>query len=204
MRIHLPEGIGMRRALFGLTGLLVAAAAEAQPDFRLDTRPEALVAEYREVIGGIASEDPGPRVSLFGGGRVEVHVPAYLKGAGDFELELGPAALRAFVADLIDLGLVDFDPAAARAAIRARETGAAELFESSDPSTSEFRLELESFSAPGRAPGTVRKQIRWVGLSEAAERHPEAPGLRRLELARQRFEAFRTHPDLRAVEPEEE
>lgn len=197
MRRALPS------ALLCLAGLALAAAAGAQADFELAADPGALVAEYREEIGGLAGPQGVRSVRIHAGGHVEVRIPAYMKGAGDYEAELTPAELRSFVAELIRLGLADFDPERARAALRQAQKASAELFESSDPSISEFRLELAGYTRPGAVRRPLQQKVRWSGLRQHAERHPGLKEVRGLAEAQRRFEAWFEHPGLRRAAPEE-
>lgn len=176
--------------------------ATAQDRFGLSSDPNAVVIEYLERIGGIESDDPGPSVQVFANGRVLVHIPGLMKGAGDFETQLSSGQLHALVRRLVNGNLVEFDGRVAREhRQRARERSSV-LSVTTDGSTIEIALHLDRYTP--RGPGAlerrgVSKRISWYGLRHDAAHYPEVPEIHDLALSQQTLEALIKRSDLRPV-----
>ena len=181
----------------------------AQPD--ADTRPErfvhstdpaAVVVAFSERFGAIGDADPGPRLRVFGDGRVEVHYPHYMKRAGDWRLQLTTAELRALVGGLVDRGLAEFDVARTRERKRAKRDqarAAGSLFAVSEASAIHIELQLDRYRPADTAKPEIRnlrKVIRWTELRADARRYPGISELSELAAAQTDLLAVMERPDL--------
>jgi len=189
----------------GLVGLwavparvLAGAATVIEPA----RRPDVIVVSYREVLGEIGGADRGPTLAVYGDGRLVAHYPPYMKRAGDYEQWLAPAELDGLLRSLADKGVLEFDPAATRAAAAARQRagaghGPVTVFEATDASTTVIEVAVDRYrpAAPGaREVRNVSKRVVWQGLRTDAERHPDVPALRDLAAAEQELRALRERP----------
>jgi hypothetical protein len=209
----------MRRSLVCLSGWLVLAhaaaclaaivAAEVTSTtgalYELSNDPADVVLIYRHVLA-VRDEDPGPSMTLHGDGRVRVHVPHYMKNAGDYELRLAPGETTALVGAIVDAGVVEFDPAAVRRACRsidverAKEGKLAAIIEES---STVIELHLERYTPAGTS-GTVErnlsKTVRWSGIAAHARQYPEVGPLQALAGVAAQLEAIMTREDRARVE----
>lgn len=179
-----------------------AGTAAAEDRFGLGSDPNAVVIEYLERIGGIESEDPGPSVQVFANGRILVHIPDFMNGAGNYETQLNSSQLHALVRRLVNGNLVEFDGRLARDNRRRAIEQSPVLSATTDGSTIEIALHLDRYTA--RGPGAlerrgVSKRISWYGLRHDAAHYPEVPQLHDLALSQQLLEALIKRSDLRPV-----
>lgn len=188
--------------LLGLLLLFGAASATAQ-SVDYDRSGESVVLRYQEVIGGLAAEDPGPRVEVFGDGRVLVHYPDYMKQAGTYETRISPAEVDALIAEAVAGGVVDFDRAATEAAVneaqaqqrlRKRASGETILIDVSDPSTTV--IEATVIPVGGKRAAKTVGSARWTGLARDAERYPEVKSLRDLAGVEKKMRGLMQRDDL--------
>jgi hypothetical protein len=147
-------------------------------------------------------------VQIYGDGNALVHVPDYRRNPGDFKTKLSPAEMDNLMATLVANGLLDFDAAAVKQAVRdarqQRGGGAAEvLTESTDPDVTTIELRVRRNTAPGAGAGggaaEVTKVVRWVGLKRDAQQFGEIAAIRKLAAASERMEAVMERPDLQPV-----
>jgi len=179
-----------------------AGAATAQDRFALSSDPNAVVIEYLERIGGIESEDPGPSVQVFANGRVLVHIPELMNGAGDFETQLNSGQLHALVRRLVNSDLVEFDGRVARENRQRARDQSPVLSTTTDGSTIEIALHLDRYTPRGAGAlerRGVSKRISWYGLRHDAAHYPEVPEIHDLALSQQALEALMKRSDLRPV-----
>ncbi len=62
--------------------------------------PDHLVMSFTRTHDMIAENDPVPLARVFGDGRVLVHIPAYMHGAGDYQMYLDDAEVRALIEEV--------------------------------------------------------------------------------------------------------
>ena len=195
--------------LLALAVLMPAPAAHAQapaayaepggPLIEYLADPQHPVVAWSERIGEIDDPDPGPSVRVLGDRRLLVHVPHYMRGAGDYSAQLSQAEMDGLLRSLIGRDLLEFDEEATR--LQKRTVGAfAPATNVSDRSQSEFVVRLERFRAAGPGGRTilrVHKRIRWSGLRSDARLYPELAALQNLALAERELRALMDHPGLR-------
>jgi hypothetical protein len=207
------RGMRLLMASYALAAALLATRAAAAPlaagapTVEPARRADAVVVVYRELLGEIGGADRGPTLTVYGDGRTVAHFPVYMTRAGDYEHRLTATELDALLRSLADKGVLDFDGASVRNAVRAAEaagqararaTGApVELFEASDASTTVVEVAVDRYvpGAPGaRAVDHLSKRVAWTGLQLDAERHRDVAALRDLAAAEQELRALRDRP----------
>lgn len=199
----LMTALGVLASAAGV-GAAPLAGGGAVPVVEPIRRADVAVVVYRELVGEIAGPDRGPTLTIYGDGRAIAHYPVYMKRAGDWERRLPPSELDALLASLAAKGVLDFDPAAVRAATRAsgasalaraRATGQpVALFEASDQSTTSIEVRVARYvpATPGaRVRDDVSARAAWTGLRVDAARHPDVPALGDLAAAEAELRAVR-------------
>ena len=184
--VHLAVG------WLALTLLLGGAAAGAE--FRHASGADDVVARLTIRSG----ERPGARMlTVYGSGRVHAHYPAYLKNAGDREIQLSPAELDALLRQLTATGLPEFDAAAVKAECAAIEAGRGELRAAPGADWIELELNLDAYRrGAADAPRDVRQRVVWRGLPQDVARFPEVEALGDLKAAQAALRALLARPDL--------
>jgi hypothetical protein len=166
------------------------------------SRDDGVIVEYSQVFPQIAGADRGPRMRIHGDGRVEVHYPAYMKRAGDYQLTLTAEELDALVASLIEQGLMEFD---AQAELSRAHDGAdpeGVISTVADAATTIIDLRLQRH-APGNtdapATRTVRKRIVWRSPDETAETASDGAAVQKLGAAERELLEVMERADLEKV-----
>jgi len=178
-----------------LLGAVLAAAADAQPDYARD--PGTVVVRFQEIHGEIDAADAGPSVEVRGDGSARVRYPAYMRRAGDWTTRLDAAEMDRLIGLLVGAGLLDFDAAAvarAKEARAARPTAGgrpADRYVVLDASTTVIELHV----------GAVARTIRWQGLRGDARRYPGLAALQGLAEAQRELLHLMERPDLTRVGP---
>ena len=97
--------------------------ASIQPVFLFATDNAASdpVIHYQQNIHMLSAVDDLPSLRVFGNGRVLVHYPAYMKKAGDYEMQLNDAELVNLIQSLSSNGVMDFVEAKVKAKKQAFE-----------------------------------------------------------------------------------
>ena len=89
--------------------------------FATDNAASDPVIHYQQNIHMLSAVDDLPSLRVFGNGRVLVHYPAYMKKAGDYEMQLNDAELVNLIQSLSSNGVMDFDEAKVKAKKQAFE-----------------------------------------------------------------------------------
>lgn len=178
-------------ALAESTAAGAALPAGAGPTFDYARDATTIVLRYSRLPGEVGELDRGSTFTLWGDGRAVVHVPAYMRRAGDHELVLEDEEVQRLLRFVLGKGVLEFEPEAVRRRMdriveKRREgagSGTVELFESVDADTTLLELDLKRYRPAGRLAAMaapVRKTLAWYGLAADVERFPEVPALRRL------------------------
>ena len=132
--------------------------------------------------GLIQDPDPTPFVTVFPNGRVVIHYPAYMKKAGDYELNLEDEELQQLLGSfadqsMLDLELNDLNMLAAEAVA---EEGPEELPNTHGVSTV-VQIRAESFTPDGEEEATLEDVSTGLMVQDLASRAEVAPGARLLQ-----------------------
>ena len=176
-----------------------------QPVFHFSANAGEPVIEYNLVHGMIAQPDPVPLLRVYGDGRVHVHIPAYMKQAGDYELFFNQIELNELLRQLDDNGIMTFDKAAVMQERRQLETArfaaTGELFYISDHTDTIINVRLNQYQ---RTPSSQRihgfnKQFVWRNLKQDARRYPASQAITRAATAATILNELCTHPGLQKL-----
>ena len=192
-----------RRLLAGSLLALAASAGAQSADWQVshEARSDRVVLRYREHFQELRSAaDPGPELVVRGDGRATLHVPPYMKRAGDYELDLSQAELRELLRDAVRRGLFDFDAAKVRddrrRSQRQRRSRGEPLHERSEDAVTQIELSLTSLRSPdGRQRRDVEVRVEWPGVRGDARRFPEVRALTDLGAFERQLRAFLDRPD---------
>lgn len=194
-------------ALAGAAGLDGSAGAAR---FAFPTESDFLVIEYSMHHDELAENDPTPLLRIYGDGSVLVHVPRYMKGAGDYRLQLSRERLRALVSSLASYGVLDFDGERTKqvtaAAEIARHQRDGSFVHISDTSWTRLRVRLEQYDPLGTgldADGLDRR-IAWPNLGWHLEHYPQIESLQGLAAGERLLRSFLDHQSLTAVDGPED
>ena len=100
--------------LVAIVGASLPAAGQQASDlsarrFVYPASPDAVVVTFSERFDALEDADLGPTLLVFGDGRAEIHYPAYMARAGDWQVQLSNGELRTLVQGLVDRGVAEFD-----------------------------------------------------------------------------------------------
>lgn len=199
--------------------LALACAPEAPPpptaargSFAYGTAPEAAadeapLLELSYEGGLIKNPDPTPFVRVYPGGRVLIHYPAYMKRAGDYELQLGEREIEELLSSFATPEVLDAEPetlAAMAAEVRAEEGLVEPVDDHGVAAVVEIRA--ESFTPAGADEPTLLDVERRLVAQELPpaelEVAPRFQALSDLATGVRALEALAARPDLEPVAPE--
>lgn len=186
LALLVPLDVGTVAAQEGEPGEVVTYARGA----------EEVVVSYLEALGEIEDEDPGPSLKVYGDGRVLVHYPAYMKRAGDYELQLSDSELDALMRSLVSKGVLDFNEAAARASTEeVLETARAEQREVT------YRSDASVISIEVNA-NQVERSVSWRDLRQDAVLFPQVMAIQDLAAVHRELRQLMEREDLTPIENE--
>ena len=188
--------------VFVLTTVVWTVAVPAQLSYEVSSSPDVVVLQLSQDVG-IRAADETPLVRIYGAGRVVVHFPDYMRRAGDYELELSPAAFEDLVGAAVKT-MLPFDSTATEALVVALEEEARDeglLFSVSDEAMTTLEVRVERYRPEGAAEdvGESVKRVVWTGLGSDAERFGDVVALRDLAGVYRQLLTLTEHPDLEAV-----
>ncbi|MEM7481972.1 MAG: hypothetical protein AAF481_12425 [Acidobacteriota bacterium] len=182
--------------------------SEAQQQARIAFPPAAnhLLVEYTVLHDELEENDPVPLLRIFGDGRALVHIPRYMRGAGDFQMNLDPGELDALVRSFEENGVLAFD--GERLADQKRLADQARLAEEqaelhiSDTSWTllTIRLSLYDPAGNGLVESGLEREIVWPDVAWQAENYLQIRGLQGLAAAERGLRALLSDPRLTATE----
>ncbi|MEN8206219.1 MAG: hypothetical protein ABFS24_09425 [Pseudomonadota bacterium] len=177
-------------------------ADTSYPAFRYSETAAEPVIEYNLVHDMLAEPDSESLLRIYGNGRVHVHYPAYMKKAGDYELQLGKAELNTLIRSLANDGIIDFDHGAAierRKQIEAQQLAATgTLYYISDTTETVIEIRLDEYQrgTSVKRIANLEKRFTWKNLEQDARRFPNMTELQRAEEGVQKLHGLLDHPDL--------
>lgn len=182
-----------------------APANDSEPQFEYSTQASTPVIEYTLNHEMLAEADAEPLLRIYGNGRVHVHVPVYMKNAGDYELHLNRNELDAFVSTLSRDGVIDFDRASTREKLRRlkvkkRATNGT-LWEVSDVTETVIQVNLNRYqrNAASTPVKDLKKRFTWKSLQMDSRRYPESNEVQRAAASAQMLHAVIRRPDLKRM-----
>ncbi len=188
--------------LFVLNLMTIGVSGGAVFDYPRDAG--YVVIEYTQTLDMILDADPEPQLRIYGDGRVLVHYPAYMKRAGDYEMQLTDAELQQLLNSLDQKGLINFDRSkvlqlkSQSAARIAASSGNNIVTTRSDDSRTRININLDAYSTVfSRAPQTnIRQVVKWKNLRWDAQTYPDVAELQNAAAAEQVLRDLLTHRNL--------
>lgn len=176
-----------------LAGLFGACLAQAAVPCAATAEPAM---ELRVVATALAPElDRSLVVAVFDDGCVRVHRPAYRRDAGDFRLDLAPAALETLKRATGQPALQTFDTKRIRADLVAaqskRTTGQGQPQRDSEPDADRYELRWRD--------GAKRGSAAWNGLPYAAKTAPDNAALQAFAAAASALQALSERSDAQRI-----
>ena len=176
-------------------------SAQAQEIIQVVRSPSNLVIKLKEHIGEIDFSLEAPSIEIYGDGLVLVFYPVYMKRAGRYQMQLSDQQLDALLNDMHNKRIPDFNREVVKqnmttAAARQAQSGV--LYYSSDPSTTIFELNLESYSPDlsTKTPAPISQKIIWSGLRSDARQFPEIQAVQSLYETHLQLLTLMEHPNL--------
>lgn len=175
-------------ALSAATALGAATALAAEPLLTLEQRS-----------GSVAGPDTTTVVEVYEDGAVLVHLPAYLKAAGDYRTQLSPRELDRLLSVVGDQQLTEVSAASIA---EAKSSAGAQRRSSAAAGASEVRYVITDPDATTltiREPGGARaatRTISYLGVHNDAVAWPEVDELARLDAAVTAIAALAARGDL--------
>jgi len=209
----LQPGFALRLCFFAFVasavllspGSRAALANGMLPQFQYSTQASTTVIEYNLVQEMLAQPDAEPLLRIYGDGRVHVHVPAYMKNAGDYEIQLNRNELDAIVLALSRDGVIDFDHSSTRKTLsrlnaqRRATTGT--LWQVSDVTETVIEVNLDRYQRnPASTPvNGMKKRFAWKKLQQDARRYPESIAIQRAAASARMLHAVIQRTDLKRM-----
>ena len=175
------------------------------PQFQYSAQASTPIIEYNLKHEMLAEPDAEPLLRVYGNGRVHVHIPAYMKNAGDYEIQLKRNELDALVLALSQDGVIDFDHRSnhenlSRLKAQRRVT-TGRLWHVSDVTETVIDVNLDRYQRdPASIPvNGLRKHFSWKSLQLDARRYPESTAIQRAATSARMLHALTQHPDLKRM-----
>ena len=185
--------------------LCLAAATQAQSNSELVVRANgtAPVITFTREHGMVKGVDDTPMLRLYADGLVAIQIPAYMKGAGFYELQLQRPEFDALLREFDAAGLMRFDPKAAQgrkaAAAASHRASSGERFITMDSTTTRIELEFSSYGSASGALSRIDRTIEWADLAIDAERYAQLDELVALAAVEKRLLGLANDARRRAV-----
>ena len=163
-----------------------------------------VVVEYTQTLDMILDADPEPQLRIYGDGRVLVHYPAYMKRAGDYEMQLTDAELQQLLNSLEQKGILKFNRSkvlqlkSQSAARIAASSGNKIVTTRSDDSRTRININLDAYtSVLSSVPQLdIRQEVKWKNLRWDAQEFPDVTELKNAAAAEQVLRDLLTHRNL--------
>lgn len=174
--------------------------------FRFSADAVRPLLHYQQHVHLIAGTDDRVDIKVFGNGRVDVHVPVYMKRAGDYTLQLDDAELMALMRSMSSKGLMDFDKEKVKQrrdskmqAMRQR----GELYTISDAMDSIVDIQLDEYQRNNRSKKikAFSKRFKWKNIEQDAKRFNDVPAITDADAALRQLRALMRDPRLVRVQP---
>ncbi len=133
------------------------------------------IVHYQQNIHMLSAVNDRPTLQVYGDGRVLVHYPAYMKKAGDYEMQLEAVELIDLLHSLSDNGVMDFDTKKHKAGRKAEKQSLkakGQYFAISDTveTVVEIRLDEYQKNNSSKKISNFYKKFEWDNLEHDAKR----------------------------------
>lgn len=140
------------------------------------------IISYQQDIQMLSATGDMPSVKVFGNGYVLVHLPLYLKKAGDYEMTLSEAELKALLRSMAGKKMFDFNKAAIdlnKKNYKKKLKNKGQYFEISDSLVTTIDLQFDEYQKNSSSPviKNYRKNIRWKDIDHDMKRFSSNPDI---------------------------
>ena len=131
---------------------------------------------YQQNIQMLSGINDRPSLSVFGNGRVLVHYPAYMKKAGDYEMQLDDVELVNLLQSLANNGIIGFDENKVKADLKAYKKALkdkGQFYEISDAEETIIDIKFDEFqkNKTSKKIKGFHKQFKWKNIEHDASRY---------------------------------
>jgi hypothetical protein len=181
-----------------LSAKRVIESGDDSPGFSYATDSDTSepIIRYQLRIDMLANIQDRQTISVYGDGRVVVHYPAYMKDAGDYQMQLSEDELNQLIRELSDGGMMDFDHKEAKSRVEAarklmRDKG--QLYEVSDDVETVVEISLDEYqkNTNSKKVKGFNKQFRWKNIRHDAARYKNDSAINRAHDAVKRIQGFK-------------
>lgn len=182
-----------------------APGNDTLPQFEYSANTSTPVIEYTLNHEMLAEPDAEPLLRVYGNGRVHVHIPVYMKNAGDYELHLNRNEVDTLVSTLSRDGVIDFDHASTRENLRRlkakRRATTGTLWEVSDVTETVIEVNLDHYqrNAVSTPIKGLKRRFNWKNLEMDSRRYPESNEVQRAAASARMLHAVIQRPDLKRM-----
>ncbi len=209
----LQPGFTLRLCFFALVVSAVSLSPGSRaepangllPQFQYSTQASTPIIEYTLVHEMLAEPDTEPLLRIYGDGRVHVHVPAYMKNSGDFEIQLSRNELDTLVLALSQDGVIDFDHNLTHENLdrlsAQRRVATGTLWQVSDVTETVIEVNLDRYQRnPASIPvNGLKKRFSWKKLQLDARHYPESIAIQRAAASARMLHTVIQRPDLKRI-----
>ena len=186
-------------------GLMFSLSAMADSVFDYPHDPDFEVIQYTEVDSMIINADPLPLLRIYGDGKVLVHYPAYMKRAGDYQMQLSDDQVQQLLASLEQnniLGVTSDNILKLEKQMAAsRVQSSQSIMERSDDTHSNINVRLRSYipAATGIAQSNFSHSVSIKNLKWNAQHYSAMASLKSAAAAEDELKALLHHPNLKKI-----
>jgi len=190
---------------FVCVSLVLATQVIAESVFDYPRDPEFVIIEFTQVEEMLDDADPTPLLRIYGDGRVLVHYPAYMKRAGDYEMQLSDANLQQLLLSLEQKSIFRLNSERVaqlkqQAAMR-RFAQSKTVTQRSDDIHSIVKIKLGTYvsATTGVTQTNFNKRVSLKNLRWNAKKFPEVAELKKAAEAELELTSLLNHPDLKKI-----
>ena len=156
--------------------IVASGVSSAGFRFATDDAVSEPVIHYQQNIQMLSGIDDRPSLKVFGSGRVVAHYPAYMKKAGDYEMQMDEVELTTLIRSLSSDGVMDFDEAKVKENVRSYKADhlkKGELHTISDAVETVVDIKLDEFQKNNKAAKIKKfhKEFKWKNIEQDAARY---------------------------------
>ena len=131
---------------------------------------------YQQLIEMLSTTDDMPSLKVYGNGHVLVHIPVYMKNAGDYEMDFDDTRMVNLIQSLSTDGILDFDEQKTADKVNASEKNLrakGQFHTISDAVYSIVDIKLDEYqkSSSSKKQTGFHKRFQWKNIEHDARRH---------------------------------
>lgn len=186
-------------------GLFFSSGAMADSVYDYPRNADFVVIEYTQIDTMIKGADPVPLLRIYGDGTVAVHLPAYMKRAGDYEMRLSDGQLQQLLTSLEQKSILNLNSEKVtqlkQQAVLNRIQQSKTLVERSDDTYSVIKVRLSNYipASTGVASSDFTHSVSLKNLKWSTRSYPDVPQLKSAAEAEDELSGYLVHPNLKKI-----